>query len=96
MTNENINDIVHLKRQITDVIEEVTGLDISDPQTNLAERGIDSVALLDILTVIEKKLNIVLNEEVVREFISVTRIAYVVQHALRNLESPSKRRSAAP
>jgi acyl carrier protein len=89
---KNYNDIEYLMNEIAGIVEDVSGLEASDPKAALSDQKIDSIMLLDILTLLENRFQIVLNEELIKEFTSINRIAYIVQQSLRNLKSPPKSR----
>ena len=81
---ENIAEFDVIAREIANVVFDVTGIRITDYESNISGVGVDSLSLLDILSVLETEFGILLVESVVDEFYSVSRTARVVQDALRS------------
>jgi acyl carrier protein len=69
-------------------IAEVCGVHVADKEASLASLGVDSLSLLEVMSVLESKFEIVLNENVIKEFRNVTRITNIIRDAIRI--SPSR------
>ncbi len=69
--------------QVFEIVSEVAQGEVAGEDTNLASVGLDSMALLDVMALIEKRYGIVLTEEIVDEFYSVKRIARIVYDAIK-------------
>lgn len=76
-------NLMILMEQVGDIVREVAKTEIPDREANLAQYGIDSIALLDILAVLEDRFGILLNESVIEEFHSISRITRVVRDVIR-------------
>ena len=61
----------HLNSKVLEIVKEVAGKEIVSSKTDLSSLGIDSMVKLDILTSLEKKFNVELNESSIREFVNI-------------------------
>lgn len=78
-------DVDTIEDAVRQTVEKVSGIRVSDYESSLAAAGVDSLLLLEILSELEQKFEIVLNESVVEEFYSLSRIARVILDALRSV-----------
>lgn len=69
--------------QVFEIVSGVAEREVLGEDTNLASVGLDSMSLLDIMALIEKRFDIVLTEDVVEELYSVKRIARIVYDAVK-------------
>jgi acyl carrier protein len=77
------DQLARLTVQVGTLVQELTGLVDVNPDAELAELGVDSLAKLDLLAALEQRFGIALSEDLAREFRSVSRIARLVHDALR-------------
>ncbi|MBW2278477.1 MAG: acyl carrier protein [Deltaproteobacteria bacterium] len=70
-----------LERRVADVVAEVGGCGAPASDAQLADLGFDSLALLDLLAVLEETFGIELTEDVITEFRTVAGVARVVRDA---------------
>jgi len=75
---------------IAAVLLDVAGIDARDPDADLASLGLDSLKALDLLAAMEERFGIVLTEDLAAEFRSVSRIARVVQDAMRSVQGAGR------
>ena len=80
-------NLMILMEQVGDIVREVAKTDIPDREANLAQYGMDSMALLDVLAVLEERFGIFVNESVIEEFHSISRITRVVRDVIRTSTS---------
>lgn len=66
---------------VVEVIREATGRTVKDREANLFSLGFDSLSLLDVLALLEKRFDIELTEDVAEAFHSVGNISRIVQSA---------------
>jgi acyl carrier protein len=76
-----------LVSQVKEVVCSIAGQEITDSDAQLAGFGVDSLELLDILAAVEERFGIVLNENMVREFSSISRIASIIEDVVRSSAS---------
>lgn len=69
--------------QVFEIVSRVAEREVTGEDTNLASVGLDSMALLDVMALIEQRYGIVLTEDVVEDLYSVKRIARVVYDAVK-------------
>jgi acyl carrier protein len=84
------SQLKELEIQVAGIVAEITGHNVSDPKADLSALGLDSMALLDVLAVMEERFDVVLTEDVVQEFRTVHRIAHIIRDAIRSSMSMSK------
>ncbi len=82
--HERESQLKELELQVTGIIAEITGHQVADAKADLSALGLDSMALLDVLAVMEKRFDVVLTEDVVQEFRTVHRIAHIIRDAIRS------------
>ncbi|MCU0662765.1 MAG: acyl carrier protein [Myxococcota bacterium] len=70
-----------LEAGIAEVIQKATGRAVEDRDANLFAMGFDSLSMLDVLALLEKRFSISLSEDVIEGFHSVSAIARIVQGA---------------
>ena len=68
-----------LERQIAAVIATVAGREPSSSDSDFVALGLDSLALLDILALLEERFEVELTEDIVSEFKSIASIAAVLR-----------------
>lgn len=73
--------------QIRQIVAEVGGREIGGDTRDLVAEGLDSMARLDILAMIEERFGIELNESEIGEFKTILRISRVVHNTIRLLAS---------
>jgi acyl carrier protein len=81
-----------LLNQVEQIVSEISGKKIPDTKANLASLGMDSMTMLDVLTALEDRFGIVLNESVAEEFVTLNQIARVVQDVIRTTTNEPKRK----
>ena len=67
--------------EIQKVIEETTGHKIPSHETPLASVGFDSITMLDLLSNLENRFGVGLNENIIHEFRTIQRIARIISEA---------------
>ncbi len=72
---------------VAQVVASVADREITNSEENLTAYGLDSMAMLDVLAALEERYEIILNESVIEEFYSISRIARVVQDAVRSSQN---------
>ena len=78
-----------LEQEIIDTIAEESGIDRDEikPDSDLYSLGIDSLSALEILTVLEEKYNIIIQDNDLKNTNSVTEIIRLVSSKLEKKQS---------
>jgi len=78
-----------LEQEIIDTIVEESGIDRDEikPDSDLYSLGIDSLSALEILTVLEEKYNIIIQDNDLKNINSVTEIIRLVSSKLEKKQS---------
>ena len=78
-----------LEQEIIDTIAEESGIDRDEikPDSDLYSFGIDSLSALEILTVLEEKYNIIIQDNNLKNINSVTEIIRLVSSELEKKQS---------
>ncbi len=69
--------------EVSELVSEVTNQLIPSPETHLTDLGIDSITMLEILTALEDRFDITLNENLVRELRTLHDICHIVTEHIR-------------
>jgi len=75
-------ELARIRERVADVLAKVSGRGAPGPDDDLAALGIDSMARLDLLAMIEREFEVELTEDLIAEFRTVNRIARIVRGAL--------------
>ena len=73
--------------QVGEIVAEIAEKPLPEKNTVLTSLGIDSMAKLDILAILEERFDVLLNESMVEEFHTVGHIAQIVAEAIRSTAS---------
>ena len=86
MASKSIKDmaLTEVADEVRAVVRDLFGRDIADKESSLAEAGIDSLALLDLLAELETRFGVHLTENMVAEFQTIGRVARVVQDVAKS------------
>lgn len=66
-------------REVEQILQEIAGKPVPSRTSPLADLALDSLVMLDVLTTLEERFDVVLNENVIRELGTINRIARVVK-----------------
>ena len=75
-------ELARIRERVADVLATGSGRGAPGPDDDLAALGIDSMARLDLLAMIEREFEVELTEDLIAEFRTVNRIARIVRGAL--------------
>jgi acyl carrier protein len=75
-------ELARIRERVADVLAKVSGREAPGPDDDLAALGMDSMARLDLLAMIEREFQVELTEDLIAEFRTVNRIARIVRGAL--------------
>lgn len=71
--------IEDVAKDVARIATAVSGKTIPSYRDDLSTLGIDSLTMLDLLTALEEHFNILLSENIIKEFRSIERIARIVR-----------------
>ena len=72
-----------LAKRVADIVSEIYGGEIADETVDLADLGMDSMALLEILAALEEHFHITLHEDTINAFQTIGHITRIVGEAVR-------------
>jgi acyl carrier protein len=75
-------ELARIRERVADVLAKVSGREAPGPDDDLAALGMDSMARLDLLAMLEREFQVELTEDLVAEFRTVNRVARIVRGAL--------------
>jgi acyl carrier protein len=75
-------ELARIRERVASVLARVSGREAPGPDDDLAALGMDSMARLDLLAMIEQEFQVDLTEDLVPEFRTVNGIARIVRGAL--------------
>ena len=70
-----------IERRVAEAVVEIGGKPAPSVDEQLSDHGFDSLALLELLALLEQRFRIELTEDVVSEFKTISRISRVVRDA---------------
>ena len=82
-TNDHSDVFKGILNEVSDLVSPILSQDIPSPETDLTNLGIDSIAMLEVLTALEEHFDITLNENLVREFRCLHDIGHIVMEQIR-------------
>lgn len=81
MSEPSDGPLKELEEAVVEVLREASGRTIEDREASLFALGFDSLGLLEVLALLERRFDVHLTEDVVESFHSVGAIARIVQGA---------------
>jgi len=75
-------ELAWIRERVAEVLAKVAGRGVPGPDDDLAALGMDSMARLDLLALLEREFEVELTEDLIPEFRTVNRIARIVRGAL--------------
>jgi acyl carrier protein len=75
-------ELARIRERVADVLARISGHGAPGPDDDLAELGMDSMARLDLLALLEQEFSVELTEDLIPEFRTVNRIARIIRGAL--------------
>lgn len=83
-------ELSDLEGRIADAVAAVTGQRPSQSESELSGLGLDSLALLELLAVLEERFQVELAEDVLVEFKSIKRIAELLRETNKRISTTGR------